>query len=164
MRPLDFAVQRLHVLESAAEILRRAGARAFEHFRPAFAAGPFFKNNLVNPLVGEIVAIKNADRQPAFAEEILHLQHRLVLELPGRLVFEPDRPDHIDEPLALAVAEFVRALVIPTHHRLDRVAEADESDVRGNRKTPPNLRLNPVEKHLHHHPVFVLCLRHATSL
>ena len=164
MRPLDFAVQRLHVLEGAAEIFRRAGARAFEHFRPAFAGGPFFEDDLVDPLVGEIVAVENADRQPAFAEEIRHRQHRLVLELAGRLVFQADRADHIDQPLALAVAELVRALVVPAHHRLDRVAELDEGDVRGNRKPPPDLRLDPVEKHLHHHPVFVLCLRHARSL
>ena len=164
MRPLDFAVQRLHVLEGAAEILRRTGARAFEHFRPAFAGGPFFENDLMDPLVGEIVAIEDADRQAAFAEEFLHGEHRLILELAGRLVFQPDRADDIDESLALAVAEFVRALVVPAHHRLHSVAELDESDLRGNGKPPPDLRLDPIEKHLHHHPIFILRLRHARSL
>ena len=164
MRPLDFPMQRLHVLESPAEILRRAGPRAFERLWATFAAGPLFKNDLMNPFVCEIVAIKNPDRQTALAEEVLHRQHRLILELARGLVFKSDRADDIHQPLALAVAEFMRALVFPAHQRLHRIAELDECHLCGNREPTPDLRLDAVEENFHQHPVLVLGFRHARSL
>lgn len=162
--PLDLAVECLHVLERAAAIFFRAIACAFEHFRPALTDHPFFEHDFVDPLVCKVVAVEDADGQAALAKEFADGEHGLILELAGGLILQADWSDHIHEALALAVAEFVRVLVVPAHRGLDGIAQLNEGHILGNRKTPPDLRLDAIEEYFHHHPVLVFRFRHALSL
>jgi hypothetical protein len=77
-------------------------------------------------------SIPASDRQFSFPEKLREREHRLVLKISERFILEPDRPDHIDEALPLAVPEFVGMFIVPTHRRLNGIAEFDKRDLQGN--------------------------------
>ena len=102
----------------------------------------------MDPFLGKVVAVENADRQPPPADELREGELRLVLELTGRLVLQADRTDDVDQPLPLAVAELVRVLVFPAHGRLQHVVQPGEGEVRRHRHPAPDLRGDLVEEDL----------------
>lgn len=139
----------MHHVEGAAEGFGRASAFAAEELGfgvLAFRAA--LEHDFVNPFVGEVVAVKEANGEALAAEELFESDLGFVLEFAGGDFLEAVGADDVFEIFAFAVAEFVGVFGFPAHGVLDGFVELAEGRGLGKTDFAPDFWGNPIQEYL----------------